>query len=303
MNEDVKDCKILLNGKTAISPSHSVKRPAPPEDIRLWRDRDIGHDTELLRAVFYSHRYPAHSHDEFVIAAFERGAQRHSISRKTGVAVPGTVMIIPPGEVHTGEAERNIGMWAYRAFYPAAGVLERVAEELFDTHVTGLDFGCRHLRKDAALARHLTRAHQVIETARDPLEKQTALIDAMAALIDRYGQLTKSGRIKAQPGADVRRALELIHACFDQRLTIDQVADAAGLSEYHFMRSFHKKTGMTVHAYINQTRLRAAKEHLANGMTATQTAVSVGFCDQSHLTHCFRASFGVTPGQYAQACR
>jgi quercetin dioxygenase-like cupin family protein len=59
---------------------------------------------EILRASCYEHSYPPHFHNEYVIAAFARGAQRTCICRERGVAAAGTVMVIMPGEVHTGEA-------------------------------------------------------------------------------------------------------------------------------------------------------------------------------------------------------
>ncbi|WNW09901.1 AraC family transcriptional regulator [Pseudomonas sp. DTU_2021_1001937_2_SI_NGA_ILE_001] len=273
------------------------------EHIRLWRDSDLSDGMELLRAVCCSHRYPAHSHDEFVIAAFEGGAQRHSIEKHTGVAIPGTVMIIQPGQVHTGEAAKDVGQWAYRAFYPQPQVLEAVAADVFDAPATGLDLGRAALHDNPLLARQLTLAHGVIETSPDPLERQSAMLEAFAALIRRYGQCARGRTLREAPAADVRRAQDLIQSCFDERLSISQVASAVGLSEYHFMRSFRRQTGMTVHAYITQVRLQAAKDRLAKGMSAAQTAISVGFFDQSHFTNRFRASFGVTPGRFAEACR
>ncbi|MDO7927960.1 AraC family transcriptional regulator [Pseudomonas sp. KFB-139] len=273
------------------------------EEIVLWRDSDVGGGMELLRAVCCSHRYSAHSHDEFVIAAFERGAQRHCIARHKGVAVPGTVMIIHPGEVHTGEAAEEAGLWAYRAFYPRADIMGQVAEDVFGSPVIELDFGRDALRENLGLARQLTKAHSIIETSPDPLERQAAFLDMLALLIRRYGQSVNGTVVREQSPADVRRAQDLIQSCFGERLTISQVAQAVGLSEYHFMRSFRKKTGMTVHAYITQTRLRAAKDLLVQGVTPAQTAINVGFFDQSHFTNRFRDNFGVTPKRYAEACR
>lgn len=283
-------------------PDHGPGLPAA-EDIRLWHDRDLGNGMELLRAVCCSHRYTAHSHDEFVIAAFEGGAQRHCIEKHTGVAVRGTVMVIHPGQVHTGEAAEKSGMWAYRAFYPNAQALHQIAEDVFGSPILELDFGREALRDDFEMASRLTQAHSIIEMSLDPLERQTALIDVLARLIKRYGQSANGAPLREQPAADVRRAQDLIQSCFDERLTISQVASAVGLSEYHFMRSFRRKTGMSVHGYITQIRLQAAKQRLVQGMTSAQTAISVGFFDQSHFTNSFRANFGITPKRYAQACR
>lgn len=49
--------------------------------LKLWRDSSLQGGMDVLRASCFDYRYPAHSHDEFVIAAFVRGAQRHRIAR------------------------------------------------------------------------------------------------------------------------------------------------------------------------------------------------------------------------------
>ncbi|MEW9296809.1 AraC family ligand binding domain-containing protein [Acetobacter oryzifermentans] len=98
--------------------------------LKLWRDSSLPGGMDVLRASCFDYRYPAHSHDEFVIAAFVRGAQRHRIARYQGIAEPGTVMIIPPGEVHTGEAvECDLG-WDYCAFYPTVPFIDVLAADI-----------------------------------------------------------------------------------------------------------------------------------------------------------------------------
>jgi len=73
------------------------------DEISLWRDSQLHGGMEILQATCYEHSYPPHFHDEFVIAAFARGAQRTRVCRQSGIAAAGSVMIIAPGEVHTGE--------------------------------------------------------------------------------------------------------------------------------------------------------------------------------------------------------
>ena len=75
----------------------------------------------------------------------------------------------------------------------------------------------------------------------------------------------------------------------------------AGLSEFYFMRTFQKMTGLSVHQYLTQIRLMRAKGLLARGIGAAQVASDIGFFDQSHLIKQFRAHFGTTPGMFAAA--
>jgi AraC-like DNA-binding protein len=266
--------------------------------MRFWRDTSLPGGLELLRASCFDYRFPAHFHEEFVIAAFASGAQRHRVARHEGIAGPGSVMVIQPGEVHTGEAaERDLG-WTYCAFYPSADLLEQIADDAIGGS-GGIDFGREVLRQDSTLAHQLLTAHIVIATAQDQFEKEAALYEVLGVLIARYGE--RVGRGSRTPDADLQRAIEFLHSCHAQQITVGEVAASVGLSEYHFMRSFRAKSGMSVHSYLTLLRLNRAKSLLAQGAGAAETALQVGFCDQSHLINQFRRYFGVTPGAFVRA--
>ncbi|MEH3144262.1 MAG: AraC family transcriptional regulator [Methylobacterium frigidaeris] len=270
--------------------------------MRLWRDASLAAGLDLLRASCFDYRYPEHSHDEFVVAVFSRGAQRHRVSRHRGVASAGMLLIIPPGEVHAGEAAEPESGWDYRAFYPSPDLLAGIADDRLGGS-GGVAFGPQVLREDAALVRRLLHAHAVIERSRDPLEKHCALDAALGALVARYGERTGRGPLPPSPGAPIREAVAFLEAHHHRPIHVGEVAAAAGLSEFHFMRAFRRATGLTVHRYLTQVRLRRAKDLLARGIGAAEAAVSVGFFDQSHLINQFRAQFGVTPGRFAAASR
>ena len=272
------------------------------DQIRLWQDAELPGRLELLRAACMDHRYPAHSHDQFVIAVFKNGAQKHKIARHSGIAYAGSVMVIPPGEVHTGESAQRNQLWEYCAYYPDAATLERIADDILGGSGE-LTFGQDVLFEDRVMATHLLAAHHTAETSPDVLERQCAVIDAFALLIRRYGQRRADAPQAAPRDGDIRRALDFLHESFVQRVTVDQIAGASGLSNYHFMRTFRAKTGLPAHRYVTQLRLKRAKELLAQGVGAAAAATDAGFFDQSHLINRFRDHFGVTPKEYAQACR
>jgi AraC-like DNA-binding protein len=273
------------------------------DEILLWRDRWLPGRLELLRASCVDHRYPAHHHDEFVVAAFKGGAQKHRIERHVGVAYAGAVMVIPPGAVHTGEAAEPEGSWEYCAFYPNVETLETIADDISGRSQGDLDFGTDLVIEDRVMAAHLIAAHRVAETATDMLERQCAVMDAFGLLIRRYGRRS-SGRRRPPPlDADISRAIAFMEANGDRQICVSEIASAAGLSDYYFMRTFRARTGMTVHGYLTQLRLRRAKDLLERGAPLAETAIAVGFFDQSHLTNRFRANYGVTPRQFAMACR
>ena len=79
-------------------------------------------------------------------------------------------------------------------------------------------------------------------------------------------------------------------------------ADSAGLSPYHFLRTFKHVTGVTPHQWLLRARLREAARRLAAGRDpVTDIALDVGFEDLSNFMRSFRAEFGMSPRRYRLA--
>ncbi|WP_143137539.1 helix-turn-helix transcriptional regulator, partial [Burkholderia ubonensis] len=81
-------------------------------------------------------------------------------------------------------------------------------------------------------------------------------------------------------------------------VTLDEIAQAAGLSPFHAARLFTRTTGMPPHAWRNQLRLQRALAPLRAGVAVAEVAAASGFVDQSHFTRHFRRMFGVPPGRW-----
>jgi len=88
----------------------------------------------------------------------------------------------------------------------------------------------------------------------------------------------------------------------NQELTLNKLAAIAQISPYHFLRLFKQSVGVTPHQYILQCRLNQAKHLLQfSDLSIIEIAAQTGFCDQSHLTRCFKRIAGITPKQLLQS--
>jgi AraC family transcriptional regulator len=94
----------------------------------------------------------------------------------------------------------------------------------------------------------------------------------------------------------VLRAVEYIQDQLGTDLTVSGIAQAVGMSPYHFTRLFKGSTGRTPYQYVVDARVKKAKELLTTGkFTISEVAYHVGFADQSHLTRHFKRVFGLPP--------
>ncbi len=102
----------------------------------------------------------------------------------------------------------------------------------------------------------------------------------------------------------LRRVREFIAAHLRQEIRLEQLAAVAGLSCFHFARSFKLSTGLSPHAFVVRCRVEEAKR-LLTGTTLpiAEVARRTGFNGPSQLSTRFRATTRQTPSAYRQLAR
>lgn len=121
---------------------------------------------------------------------------------------------------------------------------------------------------------------------------------ALAAQAIRLAGAAAARTPRAPPSAEraVSRAVRLIERDPGGALTLGELARAASLSPYHFLRTFARLTGLTPHQYVRRARLRSAAVRLArDDVRVLDVALECGFPDVSNFNRAFRTEFGVTP--------
>jgi AraC family transcriptional regulator len=97
----------------------------------------------------------------------------------------------------------------------------------------------------------------------------------------------------------ISMALRLMEERFREPLTLENLATFAGLSPYHFLRTFKRVAGITPHQFLLRRRLREAALLLrTTNLSVIETALEAGFGDLSHFNHAFRFAFGSTPTKW-----
>ena len=84
-----------------------------------------------------------------------------------------------------------------------------------------------------------------------------------------------------------------------EEISIDQLAETFYISKYHLMRLFKKETGYTIHRYISEKRMAAAKEKLLCGVPAAKVSEECGFQDYSTFLRAFKSCVHMTPTAFA----
>lgn len=252
----------------------------------------------LGAARFSTFGFDRHFHLDYHIGLVTEGVQRIGLGGKSALVGPGSVSLMPPGQIHDGVSEGARG-FTLRTFRLSHTLLEQITED-----VSGVQrepaLSCAFL-EDAQLAAQLVRLFDVMqasgESASIPVQSEwLRLLDIL---------LTRSRAVAPQP---VNGALSAVHwrrvkdYCFahlGEKITLDALAALCDLGRFQFLRQFKQTVGMTPHAWLLRLRLEHACALLAgSSKTIAEVAHGVGFYDQSHFNRAFRQAFGVAPSGY-----
>ncbi len=97
----------------------------------------------------------------------------------------------------------------------------------------------------------------------------------------------------------IHAACEHLNRNFAAPYVLQPLAARAGLSPWHFIRTFHSELGEAPRQYLLGVRLRRAADLLLEtDDRITDVALAAGFADISHFNATFRKAFGVSPGQW-----
>jgi AraC-like DNA-binding protein len=137
-------------------------------------------------------------------------------------------------------------------------------------------------------------------------DNDLSLEEAGALLVSRFLGVAagkRSASLAAQ-GRVRRRVIETAMRIGNksrEKLSLEAMACWAGLSPFHFLRTFTRTLGLTPHQYLIRCRLADAARQLAVRETPVTTiAFDVGFDDLSHFIRTFRRATGLAPRRFRE---
>ncbi|WP_207282203.1 helix-turn-helix domain-containing protein [Pseudomonas sp. FW300-N2F2] len=107
-----------------------------------------------------------------------------------------------------------------------------------------------------------------------------------------------SGR-NALPAFKLKRVIQLMEQHLAAPFNLGDLAQAIGLSEYHFSRLFKRATGRSPSQYFIQLRMARARQLLIETeRSVIDIGLEVGYGSASHFSQVFRREVGVAPSHY-----
>ncbi|MFB9276922.1 AraC family transcriptional regulator [Cohnella cellulosilytica] len=269
----------------------------------------VSYDEHFGIRLYLNHEvenYPVHWHTAAEIIMPLENIYTVIVSDVKFVLSPGDILVIPPGELHEIHApdagERMILQFDYSLLYNLKG---------FDSTF--------HLMRPCCMI-PAERNELLGQTLRKPLMDLTneyhgnALLKEAAAyalLIQFFvlvGRNVMHGEHRAGPSKSQKyrknidtflKVCNYMNEHCTEDVQVDELAEIAGFSKFHFTRLFKQFIGMSYYDYLNQHRIMFAEKLLIDpNLSVTEVAMRSGFGSLATFNRAFKSYKKCTPTQY-----
>lgn len=243
-------------------------------------------DYRVKRCEGQSHAFRKHAHSELAISLITRGRSEFGFVRERFNLKAGQLVVIGPGLVHQCIPE-DVAQWGFYMVY----VPKEWLDEAGFSEATIPEFSARDLDEQEYAA--VLRAFEALCALEDGEEELFSIVEAAVHSPGDY-------ILDSTPEHDdtlMQQVGMYIQSRLSETIRIDDLAEQFGLNKYALIRSFHNRYNATPHVWQNILRLEEAKRMLESGAAIAETAIAMGFYDQSHFAKAFKESFGITPGK------
>ncbi|MGY5450339.1 AraC family transcriptional regulator [Agarivorans sp. MS3-6] len=249
---------------------------------------------ELRQAVHSEACYHSHSHDEFSFGLIDTGEAVYKNMQRQNSISAGHSVTINPGDVHSCNPKQ--GAWSYRMLFVDTAWLGQLQQEMLAKPASDYrPFTHQYLDCSSTFSL-LDKLFSAVHLDQSCLQQESLLVSFCEQQFGQPQNLRADLACLAKP--QIKRVQECIQDQLAMHLSLTELADVAGLSRYHLVRSFKRIYGLSPHAFQLNQRINRAKALLRDGDSIANTALALGFADQSHFQRNFKKRLALTPRQY-----
>ena len=255
--------------------------------------------------------YARHSHPQWSMGLILEGQSGYRIQKLKGegdgehyhIIGQGSLVFMNPDQIHACTA-LDEQPWSYAMFYLDCDWLAQLSYRLgLQQDTLWQDIPVNLLEDPNLFARVSALTERLFASGSDA---DIAVIEAdieqvFAEVLQVLAECAEGVSVAARP-EPVADAVAAIARQLDQnpeqRLSLEQMSRAAGITPTQLIRAFKRYYGFTPHAYQVNRRIQLGQKALKQGEAIAQAALSAGFADQPHFQRVFKKLLQATPRQY-----
>jgi len=216
--------------------------------------------------------------------------------RASFVVSPETYLILNHGQTYRLEIDSHQEAHTFCVFFQP-GYMEALYAEL---GLRGnLAFFERLNVTDKSVSSAVKELHASLG---DPLAEDEALNDLALRLIQGECETINAMRPDSLARQDaiqrMSRARDFALSNLSRRYGLDELADRAHMSSFHFHRLHKELFGETPHEFVSRARFSRARRLLKSQVEVAEIALELGYESVQSFTRLFRAREGCSPGQF-----
>lgn len=282
-----------MNAEDAV-PEKSVKSGYLTEKFRLFHLKD-------KEPKEYSYHY----HDFHKLIWFISGNVEYHIEGKTYKLEPHDILLVNKGEIHKPSVGGD-AVYERFVFYISTDFLDEHSEDGSNLNLCfqmALKEQGNVIRLNPAQSRMLFETVRLLErTEREELyaKEMYCRILFLKLLIELNRCCIENPEVFHKTARYDKKIVEMIHYInenLSEDLTIEALSSRFYLSKYHMMRKFKEETGYSMHQYVLEKRILAARNLILTGMPATAASTECGFKDYSTFSRAYKKLLGQLPSE------
>lgn len=259
-----------------------------------------GYLTEKFRLFHLKDREPKayeyHYHDFYKLIWFISGNVEYHIEGKAYKLEPHDILLVNAGQIHKPFIGTDEPYERY-VFYISKDFLSEHSEE---GSSLALCFQMAETEDSSVVRLSPSDSGLLFETVKllEQSEREPAFAGEMYSrilflklLIELNRCCMKNSGVFHKTARYDKKIVEMIHYInehLDGDLSIEGLSSCFYLSKYHMMRKFKEETGYSMHQYILEKRILAAKNKILSGTPATTACMECGFNDYSTFSRAYK---------------
>ena len=269
-----------------------------------------GYLTEPFRVFHLRDRreleFAFHYHEFYKIIYFVEGKVDYQIEGKTYCLKPHDFVLVRANVIHRAQIDKSVPYERYIIYLSeeflsqkstSGDSLKRCFEEAQKNQNRVLHFTPESYE---ALVGCLLKIRQ-IEKKKDTSYQDLLLRAAFLEFLVLFNQ-----NVLCQPKAFIETAvyhekvvdvIAYIQEHLKEEIPVDLLAEKFYISKYYLMRQFKQATGYSIHQYLNEKRIQAARQMILSGMPASRACYECGFRDYSTFARRFKEIVGTAPSK------
>lgn len=131
----------------------------------------------------------------------------------------------------------------------------------------------------------------------EALNRESRVMEMLFEAFSAFGDgPTDAERLRPKLRQRMRLVVDFLEARLDAPLTLDQVAQEAGMSVTSLQRAFRTAYGTTVFDHVRRRKLELARDALRGaGVSVTEAATLAGYTSAANFATAFKREFGISP--------